>query len=44
MSTPDTTIEPVVEAVLKLFNLMMEEAVTDLPDPLSPTMPKVSPL
>ena len=44
MSTPETTIDPVVDAVLELFSLMRDEAVTDLPEPLSPTIPNVSPL
>jgi hypothetical protein len=38
------SIDPVVEAVLELLSLRIEEAVTDLPEPLSPTIPSVSPL
>jgi hypothetical protein len=44
MSTPEIRIDPFVEAVIELFNLIIDEAVTDFPEPLSPTMPRVSPL
>ena len=43
-STPEIRIEPEVVAVLELFSRMSEDAVTDLPEPLSPTIPSVSPL
>jgi hypothetical protein len=37
-------MDPVVEAVTELLSLIIEDAVTDFPEPLSPTMPSVSPL
>ena len=43
MSTPPRRIFPVVVAVEELLSLRMEPAMTDFPDPLSPTMQTVSP-
>jgi hypothetical protein len=44
MSTPEMRMDPLVDAVTELLSLIIEDAVTDFPEPLSPTIPKVSPL
>jgi hypothetical protein len=43
MFFPLNKMDPLVEAVIPVFNFRIELAVTDLPEPLSPTMPNVLP-
>ena len=40
---PSINTFPVVVAVMELLRRSNDAAVTDLPEPLSPTMPRVSP-